>query len=231
VNTSSNEPALSQSNGARRQYFIWGAIVVVILACIGSATYLLGSFTGSFVGATPTPTPTNTPLPPPVVNIQEITAQAQLVTVEIGTVTEIYNETAAQGWLDEFLGNRERLLMLVYGDVKAGFDLSKLSEDDLWSEGTRVRLVLPAPEILATTIDFERTHIVFYEDALLLDETNPNIQGEALKQAQEAIEQAALEEGALERANEYGKLYFENFLYDLGFTDVEVVVDAQIFKK
>lgn len=239
MNTSSNGPALSQSNGptlnlpngARRQYFIWGAIVVVILACIGSSTYLLGSYSGTFAQATPTPTPTNTPLPPPVVNIQDITAQAQLVTVEVGTVTEIYNETAAQGWLDEFLGNRERLLMLVYGDVKAGFDLSKLSKDDLWSEGTRARLVLPAPEILATTIDFDRTHIVFYENALLLDETNPNLQGEALHQAQKAIEQAALEEGALERANEYGQLYFENFLLELGFTDVEVVVDAQVFEK
>jgi hypothetical protein len=65
----------------------------------------------------------------------------------------------------------------------------------------------------------------------MFDENNPNLQGEALEQAQQAVEQAALEEGVLERANEYGKLYYENFLYSLGFTDVEVVIDAQIFEE
>jgi len=210
---------------SNRQYLIFGTILIVALACIGSATYLVGRFANT----TPPPAPTNTPLPPPVVNIQTIKAQARLTTVEYGTVTEIYKETVPQGWFDDLLGNKERLLMLVYGDVQAGFDLDKLDEDDIWTDGTRVRLVLPPPELLNATIDFDRTHIVYYENNLILDENNPNLQGEALEQAKEAIKQAALEEGVLEQANEYGKIYYENFLYSLGFTDVEVVVDAQIF--
>ncbi len=28
-----------------------------------------------------------------------------------------------------------------------------------------------------------------------------------------------------------GQIYFENFLYSLGFMDIEVVVDAQIFQE
>jgi hypothetical protein len=222
---------MSTSKESQRQYLIWGIIGLVVLICIGALAYLLGSFMSVPTPQAASPTLTPTPLPPPVVNIQAIRAKSELVTVEYGTVTEIYNENAAEGWLDEFLGNKERILMLVYGDVKAGFDLSKLEEGNLWTDGRRVRLVLPAPEIIATTIDFERTHIVFYENDLLLEENNPNLQGEALKRAQEAVEQAALQEGVLERANDYGKLYYENFLYDLGFTDVEVVVDAQIFEK
>jgi hypothetical protein len=121
--------------------------------------------------------------------------------------------------------------MLVYGDVKAGFDLNKLTDDSLWTDGTRVQLVLPSPEILSSSIDFDRTHIVYYENTLLLDQNNPNLQGDALARAKEAIEQTALEDGVLNKANEYGKTYFENYLYSLGFTDVEVVVDAQIFKE
>jgi hypothetical protein len=221
---------MNKLNDSQRQIWVFGAIALAALVCVGTLAYLGGSVFGGFNQPTPVP-PTSTPLPPPVVNIQAIRAKAQLVTVEYGTVTEIYNENAADGWLDEFLGNKERLVMLVYGDVKAGFDLSKLEEDDLWTDGTRVRLVLPAPEIIASTIDFERTHIVFYENELLFDENNPNLQGEALKQAQAAVEQAALQEGILERANDYGKIYYENFLYSLGFTDVEVVVDAQVFEK
>lgn len=212
-----------------RPYAMWAAIAVIALACIASFTYLTGSIAGGFGSLSAGPT--STPLPPPVVNIQNIKAQSELVTVEYSTVTEIYSETAPEGWLDEFLGNRESILMLVYGDVNAGFDLSKIKKDDLWTDGSRVRLVLPAPEILGTELDFDRTHIVYYDNSLILDSNNPNLQGEALAQAQEAIQQAALQEGILERANEYGKLYYENFLYSLGFTDVEVVVDAQIINE
>ena len=66
---------------------------------------------------------------------------------------------------------------------------------------------------------------------LILEKNNPNLQGEALEEAQKAIEEAALKEGILNKANDYGKLYYENFLRSLGFTEVEVVVDAQIFEE
>ena len=212
---------------SQRQLVILGAIVLIALACIGSFTYLAGTLATSINP----PEATNTPLPPPVVNIQSIKSQAKLSTVEYSTITEVYNETPPEGIVDEFLGNKEQLLILVYGDVEAGFDLEKLDENSIWTDGTSVRLVLPAPELLNTTIDFDRTHVVYYENDLIFDNNNPNLQGEALKQAKEAIEEAALSEGVLDRANQYGQLHFENFLYSLGFEDVEVVVNAQIFKE
>ncbi len=221
-------------SGTKRQYVVLGAIAVAALVGIGLIAYLAGTLLGSGaaeVAATAAPIPTDTPLPPPVVTINGIRSQAKLATVEYSTITEIYNENLPEGWLDEFLGTKERLLMLVYGDVRAGYDLEKLSEDSLWTDGSRVRLVLPAPEILNSSIDFDQTHIVYYENSLILDENNPNLQGEALNQAKSALEKAAVEAGILERANEYGQLYYENFLYSLGFTEVEVVVDAQIFEE
>ncbi len=211
----------------QRFYIALGVMAAVALVCIGAFTYVAGTVTSKI----PEGAPTNTPLPPPVVSIQKIRAQAELSTVEYSTLTETYNENAAQGWLDDLLGNKERLLMIVYGDVQAGFDLSKLSEENLWADGERVRLILPPPKILNSSIDFDRTHIVFYDNNLIFEDNNPNLQGEALKKSKEAIEEAALREGVLERANEYGRLYFENLLYSLGFTDVEVMVDAQIFEE
>ena len=68
--------------------------------------------------------------------INGIKSQAKLATVEYSTITEIYSENLPEGWLDEFLGTKERLLMLVYGDVRAGFDLDKLPEEGLWTDGT-----------------------------------------------------------------------------------------------
>ena len=224
----------NRSNEAKRQYLVIGAIAVAALIGIGLIAYLAGTLLGGRapeIATTTTPVQTDTPLPPPVVTINGIKSQAKLATVEYSTITEIYNENLPEGWLDEFLGTKERLVMLVYGDVRAGFDLDKLPEDGLWTDGSRVRLVLPAPEILNSSIDFDQTHIVFYENSLILDENNPNLQGEALNQAKSALEKAAVEAGILERANEYGQLYYENFLYSLGFTEVEVVVDAQIFEE
>jgi hypothetical protein len=220
-------------NQQRHQFLVWAIIALAALAGIGSIAFLVGRLSQSSASATPSVVvvPTNTPLPPPIVTIQGIKSKAELATVEYSTVTEIYSENLPQSWLDEFLGTKERLLMLVYGNVQAGFDLEKFKEEDLWTDGTRVRLVLPAPEILNSSIDFERTHIVFYENSLILEKNDPNLQGDALAQAKGSIEQAALEEGILNKANEYGQLYFENFLYSLGFTDVEVVVDAQIYKE
>jgi hypothetical protein len=211
----------------QRFYVALGVLAVLALACIGAFAYSVSYVTDNLNQQGPTATP----LPPPVVSIQKIKALAELSTVEYSTVTEVYNETPPAGIVDKFLSNKEQLLMLVYGDVKAGFDLSRLTEDSLWTDGRRVRLALPPPEILNTSIDFERTHIVFYENKLLLDHNNPNLQGEALKQANEAIVKAALAEGVLDKSGEYGRIFFENFLYSMGFEDVEVTVNAQMFKE
>jgi hypothetical protein len=216
---------MTESN---RQYFIFAAIAVALLLCIGGIAFGVGQ-TANLFAPTPLP-PTSTPAPP-VVTIQGIKTQAKLATIEYTAVTEIYRENLPEGWFDELLGSKEQLLMLVYGDVRAGFDLEKLQAENLWSDGQRVRLVLPAPEILNSSIDFNRTHIVFYENNLKFEDNNPNLQGDALEQAQSALEKAALEAGILNQANQQGQLYFENFLYSLGFTEVEVVVDAQIFKE
>lgn len=214
----------------KSQVGIWAVIGLIALIGVGAITFLAGRLTSSSA-PTPTPRPTDTPLPPPVVTIQGIKSQAELSTVEMTTLAEIYNEQPPEGLIDEFLGTKEELLILAYGQVNAGFDLEKIKEEHLWTDGKSVRLVLPAPEILNSSIDFDRTRIVYYDNSLIFDDNNPNLQGEALAQAQQAIEQAALEAGILDQANDFGRLYFENLLYSLGFTDVEVVVDAQIFEE
>ena len=125
---------------SKRQLFVLAGIALVALVGAGLVAFFAGSLLGEVLEPTPTPPPpTDTPLPPPVITIQGIKSQAKLATVEFATVTEIYNETVPEGWLDDLLGTRERLLMLVYGDVQAGFDLEKLEEENLWSDGARVR--------------------------------------------------------------------------------------------
>lgn len=214
----------------RNQYAMLIGIGLAVLLGVAIMAFLGGRLLSAPTPA-PTPLPTNTPLPPPVVTIQGIKSQAELSTVEQTAVAEIYNENLPEGWLDEFLGTKEQILILAYGEVRAGFDLEELTEENLWTDGKKVRLVLPAPKILNSSLNFDRSRIVYYNNNLLLDDNDPNLQGEALDRAKEAIEQAALEAGILNQANDFGHLYFEKFFYSLGFTEVEVVVDAQIFKE
>ena len=60
-------------------------------------------------------------------------------------------------------------MLIAYGEVAAGFDLSDLEEGDLWMDGTRVQLHLPAPRILYTRLDSERTHVVYYQKSWLVE--------------------------------------------------------------
>jgi len=215
----------------RNQYAMLIGIGLAALLGVAILAFFGGRLLSGPPPAAPTPLPTSTPLPPPVVTIQGIKSQAELSTVEQTAVAEIYNENLPEGWLDEFLGTKEQILILAYGEVRAGFDLAELNEDSLWTDGKKVRLVLPTPKILNSSLNFERTRIVYYNNNLLLADNDPNLQGEALARAKAAVEQAALEAGILNQANDFGQLYFEKFLYSLGFTEVEVVVDAQIFKE
>jgi hypothetical protein len=191
------------------------AVIIVLLAVIARLVITRPHL--------PPPTPTPTPLPPPVVTITSIRAAAELATVEYRAVAEVENERVPDDFR-QWLGSKEQIIMLAYGDVKAGFDLSRLEEGDVWTDGTRVQLHLPPPEILSVSIDEKQTHIVHYEKGLLISH-DLTLEGETRQMAKDAIRESAIEAEVLENAARYGQLYFENFLRSLGFTEVQVIVN------
>lgn len=167
--------------------------------------------------------PTPTPLPPPVVNVEQIRQAAELATVKQTLSTDI-TSTQVPSDVRQYLGVKEELVLIAYGEVAAGFDLSDLEEGDLWMDGTRVQLHLPAPQILYTRLDNERTHVVYYQKSLLV-EHDLDLEGQARAEAEQVIERAALDSEILTQASEYGRLFFSNWFYSMGFTEVQVVVD------
>ncbi|MBI1882301.1 MAG: DUF4230 domain-containing protein, partial [Chloroflexi bacterium] len=131
------------------QSVIWAAIAAVALVGIGLMViaWILLRDDGN---GTPTPPPTTEanipiPSPTPIVTFLGIRQIAELATVETLAVVEVQNEKIPDD-IRNWVGVKEEILMLVYGNVKAGFDLSKLSENDLKADGTQVQLTLPAPE-------------------------------------------------------------------------------------
>jgi hypothetical protein len=202
----------------RRPFVIGGIILLIIILIVGVAAGWLG-----FQIAKKATPPTPTPPPPPVVSIEEIRQASELATVKYALSTDI-TSTRVPDDVRQYFGVKEEIVLIAYGEVAAGFDLGELQENDLWTDGTRVQLHLPAPKILYTRLDNERTHVVYYKKSWLIDH-DVNIDGNARQEAERIIEQAALEGEVLQRASQYGQLFFTNWLYSMGFTEVKVVVN------
>jgi hypothetical protein len=202
----------------RQLLIILGIILVIVIVVVGAAACWIG-----FNFAQKITPPTPTPPPPPIVNIEDIRQAAELATVKYTLSTDI-TSTRVPDDVRQLLGVKEEIVLIAYGEVVAGFDLSKLNETDLWMDGTRVQLHLPAPEILYVRLDNERSHVVYYKKSWLVDH-DLNLEGTARQEAEQVIQQAALESEILQRAGEHGQLFFSNWFYSMGFTEVRVVVD------
>ena len=204
----------------RRNAGFLALLVIIVLAALLAREY----FNQSNPMWTPPPAaPTGTPAPTLSVTITHIRGMAELATVEYQAIAEVPNEHVPDD-VRKYLGVKEQILLIAYGNVKAGFRLEKLTEGDLWSDGRRVQLHLPAPEILTTSIDHQRSHAVTYQGSLLLSH-DVNFEKDTLGIAEGALRQAAIDAKILENASKYGQLFFENFLRSLGFTEVKVIVN------
>jgi hypothetical protein len=202
----------------RQVLVIWGIIMLIVILLVGAAAGWIG-----FTISRRTTSPTPTPKPPPIVNIEEIRQAAELATVKYTLSTDI-TSTRVPDDIRQVFGVKEEIVLIAYGEVAAGFDLGKLSKEDLWMDGTRVQLHLPAPEILYVRLDNERTHAVYYSRSWFIDR-DLNLEGETRLEAERILHQAALESDLLQRAGEYGQLFFSNWFYSMGFTEVRVVVN------
>ena len=171
----------------------------------------------------PTPTPSTTEIitvKPPT--IQEIQQMAELSTVKFSLSAEVTDERVPDDFRSS-LGVKEELLLLAYGEVAAGYDLSKMSDEDLWVDGTRIQLRLPPAEILYSRLDTERTRVIYYQKSIFV-QRDITMEGKAREEAEKAIREAALQGDILDHAGKYGELFFANWLGSMGFTEVQVIV-------
>jgi hypothetical protein len=210
------EPVQQSPSDRLSTTLLLSVLAVMVLLGAGLVAVVLRGCGSEAMELAPTPVPTV------AITIHGLVPVAELATVKYLTVAEVRNERIPNDFR-QVLGIKEELLMLVYGDVKAGFDLSELTQDDLLVDGQRVRLTLPAPKILSVTLDQERTHVVYYRDSILMDSGVDLVQ-QAYQVADEAVRSEAVRAGILDQATALGRAYFENHLRQLGFTDVEVVV-------
>lgn len=114
-----------------------------------------------------------------------------------------------------------RILLIAHGEVVGGFDLSKLSDSDVKTNGTAIAINLPAPQILSTRLDETQTRVYDRQKGVLV-ETDNNLETEARIKAVDAIYKAACTQGILDISTENAKKQLTSLLSSFGFTSVTV---------
>lgn len=113
------------------------------------------------------------------------------------------------------------VVILAKGRVRAGYDLSKVSADEIKIGGDSISIVLPQPEIFDVIVnpsDYE----MYIEEGKWSHEEISALQSEY----RDALKASSLESGILEKASKSGKERMELFFKALGFSYVETIVKA-----
>lgn len=171
---------------------------------------------------TATFTPTPTPSPTPIVVITHVKELGRLETTEYAmrTIIDLANEPG--NFWERIVGS-DQLMLVAEGEVVAGFDLGKVTEEDITVDGSNVTIILPAPEILYSRIDNERTQVYERRTGLFVP-PDITLEGRARQLAEEALVEWATERGIHQKAEDAGRTQIESLLRALGFTDITIIV-------
>jgi len=153
--------------------------------------------------------------------IAQIQKLQRLETVVFGMDKIVVGERESK-YLPKFLAG-DRLLLIVFGEVTAGIDLSRVqgSDVDVDPEGPAIRLKIPASEIFSTRLDNERTR-VYSRETGLFSRVDPDLETDVRREAERQVRQAAVEGGIMDTAKSNAGTTLTAFLQGLGFASVTV---------
>jgi hypothetical protein len=160
--------------------------------------------------------PTPTIVPDPVTIIHKLRALSRLETVAY-TVEKVITAESGQGPLAFLFG--DRLILVAHGQVIAGVDLAKITEEDIVaSDDGTVTISLPPAEVFVATLDNQKSY-VFDRDTGVVG-LQPALETDARKAAEEEILSAALEDGILDMAQRNAETYLRQLVLSLDFREV-----------
>ena len=149
----------------------------------------------------------NPPQPAPQVDIRSIVVDRVQQASELTTAVfamEAVVPTSRDRTFGGYVVGTTKLIYIAYGEVRAGIDLGQLQASDVQVNGNVVTLRLPAPEILDSKIDVNRSRVFDYDRGLLGmgPDVAPQLQSLAQQETLEKITQTACDRGILNTANQ-----------------------------
>ncbi len=111
---------------------------------------------------------------------------------------------------------------MAHGDVTAGIDLSQVTEQDVEVVSGTITLRLPAPEVLNASLNNQKSY-VYDRQTGIFTKADPQLESEVRQQAEQAILQAALEDGILTQAQQNAEQTLRTLLHGLHYDTVTFV--------
>jgi hypothetical protein len=150
--------------------------------------------------------------------VRQIQQLQRLETVSF-SMDKIISGEHENPYLPKFLVS-DRLLLVVHGSVIAGVDLNQLQPQDVTIHGKSISLRIPKSQILLTRLDNSKTR-VYSRDTGLFSSPDPNLESEVRQEAENELQQAALQDNILKTADENARSTLSALLRSLGFTTIE----------
>jgi hypothetical protein len=138
----------------------------------------------------------------------------------IFTIEKIIDGGTSGNVFQQFLFG-DKILLIAHGQVIAGFDLSQISEKDVEVEGTTIRITLPKPQVLVTTLDNTQTK-VYDRSRGILSPGDKDLESKARAAAEDSIKKAACDGGILKQASDNARKQISAFLSALGFSQISI---------
>ncbi len=161
--------------------------------------------------------PTPTVVPDPVTIVHKVQRLARLETVQYTIEKVVTAQSGQEGLWQTLFG--DRLLFVAHGVVIAGVDLSQLGPDDLWVEDGVLYVRLPRAQVFVATLDNDKSY-VYDRETGLLSKGQVDLETQARRVAEQAILEAALEDGILEQAQANAEVFLERLFAQLGYPQV-----------
>ncbi len=132
-------------------------------------------------------------------NIQELTTTVQTM--------ETIMPTSAERKLGEISLATTRLLYIARGEIRAGVDLSQLTDSNIKISNNNIEIDLPPAKILNSKIDVNNSRVYDYDRGFLNlgPDVAPQLQTLAQRKTLTEIVDTACNEGILNKANERAK--------------------------
>jgi hypothetical protein len=143
---------------------------------------------------------------------------SDLATVEY-TVTKIIKANDNKTWYK--LGER-KILMSCEAHIKAGIDMSSITEKNFSINGKDVQLNLPPPKIISLSIPAETIKVEYQDISLFRDPFKTSERDELARQAETQIRNHIDSLGILQQAKINTSLFINNFLVRLGYKNIKI---------
>jgi hypothetical protein len=156
----------------------------------------------------------------PTVIVERLRGASDLTTAIMTVETVV--DASQDRTLGPFTVGRTRLLYIAHGAVRAGVDLSQLTEGDVDVAANAVTVRLPAPRILDQKVDVERSRVYDVGQSLLAPAA-PELQTRAEQAALAQIVRAACAEDILGAANRQAATAVRTLLSATSAVQVHVV--------